>query len=96
MNFSDILENLAWATVQIHCYSSSAISEKSISDTSYIKSSNDTSLNAAVQGQGDAIFTTNPRILFCDLRLAPGEIKSCRYFNNLNIDINNISNISTK
>lgn len=76
--FSDILENLAWASVQIHCYSSSAISEKT-PDVNYMKNTNDTSLNAAVQGQGDPVLTTNPKILFCDLRLAPGEIKSCKY-----------------
>ncbi|XP_059612847.1 RAB6A-GEF complex partner protein 2 [Phlebotomus argentipes] len=71
----DILENLAWATAQIHCYCNSVFQERSNQDSL----TNDTSLTAATQGQGDIVMATSPKILFCDLRLAPGETKSYLY-----------------
>lgn len=74
--FSDIQENLAWATAQIHCYCNSTLQEKA---DSLISSKNETSLNATNKGQGDVVLATNPKILFCDLRLAPGETKSCKF-----------------
>lgn len=74
--FSDILENLAWASAQIHCYCNSTIQEKN-DEFIYKNYKNETSLNTALEGQGNTIYASNPKILFCDLRLAPGEIKSC-------------------
>ncbi|GAB0092887.1 RAB6A-GEF complex partner protein 2 [Sergentomyia squamirostris] len=72
---NDILENLAWATAQIHCYCNSVFQERSPQDSL----SNDTSLMAATHGQGDIVMATSPKILFCDLRLAPGETKCYLY-----------------
>lgn len=75
------LENLAWATAQIHCYCSSTIDEtneasssKNIVKVAIVTA--DTSLNTQ-QGQGNVVLETKPKILFCDLRLSPGETRSC-------------------
>ena len=83
--FSEVMENLAWAACQIHCYCNSTIS---LADTSSgpgntarspqpDSNMNNTSIEAAMKGQGQVVLKTEPRILFCDLRLAPGETKSC-------------------
>ncbi|XP_037049692.1 RAB6A-GEF complex partner protein 2 [Bradysia coprophila] len=71
---NDILENLAWATGQIHCYRSSTDTDKP-TDYSQIFSA-ETALNASSHGQGNVVLATEPKILFCDLRLAVGESKS--------------------
>ena len=72
--FSDILENLAWATAQIQCYCNSTIYDRN--DKLEINTPT-TSLNGAFQGHGEIVMSTAPKILFCDLRLSPGETKSC-------------------
>lgn len=41
----------------------------------------DTALNTI--GQGNLVLQTEPKILFCDLKLSPGETKSCEEFNEL-------------
>lgn len=76
------LENLAWATAQVHCYSSSTVDEKT-NEASVLKNvvkaaiiTADTALNTQ-QGQGNVVLETKPKILFCDLRLSPGETRSC-------------------
>lgn len=69
-------ENLAWASAQLHCYRK----------TSYSTSAGDraaeltemigrTALDAVTQAPGEVIVATKPKILFCDLRLQPGETK---------------------
>lgn len=80
------MENLAWATAQIHCYSTSAVDEKS-TEASVLKNvvkaaiiTADTALNTQ-QGQGNVVLETKPKILFCDLRLSPGETRSCNDIN---------------
>lgn len=78
------LENLAWATAQIHCYCTSTNDEK-LNDSNPSKTTTkilpivtaDTALNTQ-QGQGNVVLETEPKILFCDLRLSPGETKSCK------------------
>lgn len=74
-SYSDILENLAWATAQIHCYRSLTQDEKNADNLRIFTA--ETTLNAANQGQGSIVMATEPKILFCDLRLSPGESKSC-------------------
>lgn len=78
------LENLAWATAQVHCYCSSTSDEKSNDTASNSVSKSaiitaDTALNTQ-QGQGNVVLETKPKILFCDLRLSPGETRSCKSF----------------
>ncbi|XP_055637258.1 RAB6A-GEF complex partner protein 2 isoform X2 [Toxorhynchites rutilus septentrionalis] len=75
---SDILENLAWATVQIHCYCNSTIQDRVGAGTEATSSINknvsgSTSLNASNQLKGEVLKSSDPKILFCDLRLSPGE-----------------------
>lgn len=77
------MENLAWATAQIHCYCSSANDEKpneATTSKNVVKAAivtADTALNTQ-QGQGNVVLETKPKILFCDLRLSPGETRSCK------------------
>lgn len=81
------LENLAWATAQIHCYSTMAEEDKSSEavlrkNSTYSHSSMysaETALNAS-QADGEVVLSTEPKILFCDLGLLPGDTKSCKYF----------------
>lgn len=75
--FSDILENLAWATAQIHCYSSSTQQDKQNEINNQVFTA-ETALNFTNQGQGNVVIATDPKILFCDLRLSAGESKSCK------------------
>lgn len=81
--FNKRLENLAWATAQIHCYSSSTVDEKTNEGSvlnNVVKAAiltADTALNTQ-QGQGNVVLETKPKILFCDLRLSPGETRSCK------------------
>lgn len=72
---------MAWATAQVHCYCSSANDEKTgESIANVVKAAivtADTALNTQ-QGQGNVVLETKPKILFCDLRLSPGETRSCK------------------
>lgn len=38
-----------------------------------------TALDAVTQAPGEVIVATKPKILFCDLRLQPGETKMCKW-----------------
>lgn len=88
LNSFSRLENLAWATAQIHCYCTSTNDEK-LNETNSSKTTfkilpivtADTALNTQ-QGQGNVVLETEPKILFCDLRLSPGETKSCKFASN--------------
>ncbi|XP_050084270.1 RAB6A-GEF complex partner protein 2 [Anopheles aquasalis] len=78
---SDILENLAWATVQLHCYCNSSVNERISNDavSSGRNTTGTTSLNASNRLKGEVLHSTEPKILFCDLRLSPGEAKQFLY-----------------
>uniref|UniRef100_A0A2M4ART5 Uncharacterized protein n=1 Tax=Anopheles triannulatus TaxID=58253 RepID=A0A2M4ART5_9DIPT len=78
---SDILENLAWATVQLHCYCNSSVNERITNDvvSSSRNTTGTTSLNASNRLKGEVLHSTEPKILFCDLRLSPGEAKQFLY-----------------
>lgn len=71
--FSDILENLAWASAQIHCFFST--SKNSGDKTPIIGKT--TALEVTSSDIGDVIFHTKPKILFCDLTIPLGETKTC-------------------
>lgn len=76
---TDALESLAWASAQIHCqcFTDSKISKSQDLGNSHMFA--DTSLNASLNGTGKIEISTKPKILFCDLRLAPGQSKTCMY-----------------
>ncbi|CAG4954250.1 unnamed protein product [Parnassius apollo] len=79
---SDILENLAWASAQIHCFYSTSgnSSEKSVSVEKT------TALEVTSCDIGDVVFHTKPKILFCDLTIPLGETKTFWYRESLPIE----------
>lgn len=76
-------ENLAWASAQIHCHCSVDESKvrfpKSPSQEQMATGSKDTSFIPCRGEKGYVVFSSKPKILFCDLRLLPGESKSFMY-----------------
>ncbi|XP_045530147.1 RAB6A-GEF complex partner protein 2 [Pieris brassicae] len=76
---SDILENLAWASAQIHCFFST-------SKNTGEKSSKTTALEVTSCDIGDVVFHTKPKILFCDLTIPLGETKTFWYRESLPIE----------
>lgn len=81
---SDVLESLAWASVQIHCQCSTNSKviypdTNSISAEELSTSNTDTSFAPCRGERGHIVLSTKPRILFCDLRLSAGESKSYVY-----------------
>ncbi|CAK1550469.1 unnamed protein product [Leptosia nina] len=72
---SDILENLAWASAQIHCFFST--SKNTNEKTSTVEKT--TSLEVTSCDIGDVVFHTKPKILFCDLTIPLGETKTFWY-----------------
>lgn len=83
------LENLAWATAQIHCYCSSTSDDSKSIDSNVSKSSTKSILSVETslqQGQGNVVLETEPKILFCDLRLSPGETKACTISISINVN----------
>lgn len=75
---TDALESLAWASAQIHCqcFTDSRISK--LQDQGNATTFADTALNTSLSGNGKTEISTKPKILFCDLRLAPGQSKTCK------------------
>ncbi|XP_055902664.1 RAB6A-GEF complex partner protein 2 [Eupeodes corollae] len=71
--FNDHSENLAWASVQIHCYRKTTFCANSVSDLTEMIGK--TALDAVTQTPGEIIVATKPKILFCDLKLRPAETK---------------------
>lgn len=74
---TDALESLAWASAQIHCqcFTDSKISKPQESGNPLTFA--DTALNTSLNGNGKVEISTKPKILFCDLRLSPGQSKTC-------------------
>ncbi|CAD7093498.1 unnamed protein product [Hermetia illucens] len=85
---SDTHENLAWASVQIHCYLNSTSHREKGSDLQIAELTKvaNTSLGTASKQSGDVFHSTKPKILFCDLRLSSGETKSYLYRETLPIN----------
>ncbi|XP_048735438.2 RAB6A-GEF complex partner protein 2-like isoform X2 [Ostrea edulis] len=73
---------LAWASVQINCQCSVSDTRinlpytRKLSSEEISPSSSDTSFVPNRGEQGMTVLSTKPRILFCDLKLRPGESKS--------------------
>ncbi|KAG7297864.1 hypothetical protein JYU34_018616 [Plutella xylostella] len=79
---SDILENLAWASAQIHCFYST--SGSSGEKTPTVEKT--TSLEVTSCDIGDVVFNTKPKILFCDLTIPLGDSKTFWYRESLPIE----------
>ncbi|KAF1555420.1 RAB6A-GEF complex partner protein 2, partial [Eudyptes schlegeli] len=74
-------EMLAWASAQIHCQFHASENRVALppSDGSKhdVQAENETVFVPNRGERGQCILSTPPKILFCDLRLDPGESKSC-------------------
>ncbi|CAD6231718.1 GSCOCG00001552001-RA-CDS [Cotesia congregata] len=81
-SYNDVFEGLAWASAQLHCQCSA---NDKIVITDKINSSRTSAINAETafapwqKDNGHAVVNTKPKILFCDLRLSPGESKTYIY-----------------
>ncbi|XP_029439049.1 RAB6A-GEF complex partner protein 2 isoform X3 [Rhinatrema bivittatum] len=74
-------EMLAWASAQIHCQfhaSENRVLLPPSEDSKHdVQAENETVFVPNRGERGQCILSTPPKILFCDLRLDPGESKSC-------------------
>lgn len=75
---TDVLESLAWAAAQIHCQCFTDLKVQKDGDRSTIPTFADTALGASSHESGQIEIATKPKILFCDLRLSPGQTKTCK------------------
>lgn len=80
---SDIEEVLAWASAQIHCQCTvdDALVKfpSTASQEELATASQDTSFLPCKGESGHVVLSTKPKILFCDLKLLPGESKTFIY-----------------
>lgn len=86
-NTGDQIERLAMSVAQIHCHS--ALDEtkvivhnnkqNEISEEEIAFSSKETSFHPCKGEKGRLVFSTKPKILFCDLTLHPNECKTYLY-----------------
>lgn len=82
---SDVYETLAWASAQIHCHCSVNDAKvrypltSSLSQEELAIYNKDTSFAPCKGERGHVVLSTKPKILFCDVRLLPGECKSFIY-----------------
>lgn len=77
----DIFESLAWASAQITCQ---CFTDPKIIKPEEGKQPNQATLNnntalAVNMQEGKIEIATKPKILFCDLRLSPGQTKTCKW-----------------
>ncbi|KAJ8963304.1 hypothetical protein NQ318_018773 [Aromia moschata] len=76
---TDVFESLAWASAQIHCqcFTDSKLSKDNerLPQLTFA----DTALGASTIDSGTVEIATKPKILFCDLRLSPGQTKTYIY-----------------
>lgn len=76
---------LAWAGVQIHCHcvlDETKVNFVPLTSTEHEQisiSSSDTSFHPSQGERGHLVFSTKPKILFCDLKLMPNEGKTFVY-----------------
>lgn len=71
-------ENLAWASAQLHCYRKTnynITSSDKVNELTELVGK--TALDVGAQANGDILIATKPKILFCDLKLLPSEMKTC-------------------
>ncbi|XP_028605423.2 RAB6A-GEF complex partner protein 2 isoform X1 [Podarcis muralis] len=83
-------EMLAWASAQIHCQfhaSESRVALPPSEDSRHdVQAENETVFVPNRGERGHCILSTPPKILFCDLRLDPGESKTYSYCETLPVD----------
>lgn len=78
---SDV-ENLAWASMQIHCYRKTSqdlhTSNSRAQDPHSGLMTGKTSLETVTPALGDIIYASEPKILFCDMKLPIHQTKTCK------------------
>lgn len=74
---TDIFESLAWASAQIHCQCFTESKLNKDNDRLNQFTFAGTALGTATEN-GKLEIATKPKILFCDLRLSPGQTKTCK------------------
>ncbi|CAG12814.1 unnamed protein product, partial [Tetraodon nigroviridis] len=82
-------EMLAWASAQIHCQfhaSESRVALPVQGNKQDVQAGSDTVLIPSRGERGQCVLDTPPKILFCDLRLDPGESKTYSYSEIVPID----------
>ncbi|XP_062828749.1 RAB6A-GEF complex partner protein 2 isoform X2 [Anolis carolinensis] len=83
-------EMLAWASAQIHCQfhvSESRVAMPPTEESRHdVQAENETVFVPNRGERGKCIVSTPPKILFCDLRLDPGESKTYSYYETLPVD----------
>uniref|UniRef100_A0A1Y1MV04 RAB6A-GEF complex partner protein 2 n=1 Tax=Photinus pyralis TaxID=7054 RepID=A0A1Y1MV04_PHOPY len=74
----DVFESLAWASAQINCQCTTNLKLNSEDNIKKVPTFNinDTALPLSVHDSGQLELSTKPKILFCDLRLLPGQSKT--------------------
>ncbi|XP_017771625.1 PREDICTED: RAB6A-GEF complex partner protein 2 [Nicrophorus vespilloides] len=76
---NDSFECLAWASAQINCQCTTDNKVKKQVDKGNNLKHSETSLAMCTQDVGHIEIATKPRILFCDLRLSPGQSRTFIY-----------------
>uniref|UniRef100_T1IMB0 furin n=1 Tax=Strigamia maritima TaxID=126957 RepID=T1IMB0_STRMM len=90
---NEVCETLAWASAQIHCQCSVNDSKvqfpltNSISQEELATNNKETSFAPCKGERGHAVLSTKPKILFCDVRLIPGEKKTFIYKDVIPMDV---------
>lgn len=84
---NDVFESLAWASAQIHCICTTDSKLGKLEDKQSSPLYNNTTLAICTQDAGKIEVATKPRILFCDLRLSPGQIKTYIYRERIPSDV---------
>ncbi len=85
-------EKISWASVQLHCQRyineqkvnlqqqiSNTKSNDSLATNIDIVPLDSTALIATKGETGQTVYTSKPCVLFCDLKLQPGETRTCLY-----------------
>lgn len=75
---NDAFESLAWASAQIHCQCTTDGKVSKLKPDGDSMAFSDTALPVNTQDAGLQEIATKPKILFCDLRLSPGQAKTCK------------------
>ncbi|CAG9857703.1 unnamed protein product [Phyllotreta striolata] len=73
----DAFESLAWASAQIHCYCFADSKVTRVADADKLSPYPGTALGPSTNENAKVVVSTKPKILFCDLRLSPGQTKTC-------------------
>ncbi|ENN70268.1 RAB6A-GEF complex partner protein 2 [Dendroctonus ponderosae] len=78
---ADVFEGLAWASAQIHCqcFTDARLPKASNSENVGHLTMANTALGSATGDNAKVEFATKPKIIFCDLRLSPGQVRHFIY-----------------